>query len=93
LRPTSLALGFTVHRLSFFWGGAVGVRLGATGLRTWCTSCRIRGGTWPIPYISCNFLCYSRTTRAVVKLVRIEGNYPSSTQVGLLSSYHARISM
>jgi hypothetical protein len=36
---------------------------------------------------------YSRTTRAVVELVGIEGNYPSSTQAGLLSSYLTRMSM
>jgi hypothetical protein len=33
------------------------------------------------------------TTHTIVELVGIEGNYPSSTQVGLLSSYLARISM
>jgi hypothetical protein len=46
----------------------------------------IRDGTWLIPYTSCN---YSYR----VGLVETEGKYPSSTRVGLLSSYLARISM
>jgi hypothetical protein len=52
------------------------VRPKATGLRTWRASYRIRGGIWPMPYISCNYLYCSRTTRAVVEQVGIEGNYP-----------------
>jgi hypothetical protein len=63
---------------------------GLSDLRTWRTSYRKRGGTWPTSYISRK---YSRTTRAVVELVGIEGNYPSSTQAGLLSSYLTRMSM
>jgi hypothetical protein len=33
------------------------------------------------------------TTRAGVEVVRTEGNYPSSTRVGLLSSYLTKIFM
>jgi hypothetical protein len=69
------------------------VKPGATGLRTWHTSYRIRGGTWPTPYTNCNYSYCSRTTRVVLELFEIEGNYPSSTRVGLLSSYLARIFM
>jgi hypothetical protein len=79
---------FRIRRKSFIY-----VRLGATGLRTWCTYSRIRDGTWPTPYISCNYSYRSRTTRIIVELVGIEENYPKSTQVGLLSLYLVRISM
>jgi hypothetical protein len=32
-----------------------GVGPGHTGLSTWCSSPRIRNGTWPTPYICCNY--------------------------------------
>jgi hypothetical protein len=51
-----------------------------TGLCTWRTSYSIRGGAWPMPYTSCNYSWYSKTTRVVVELVGIEGNYSSSTR-------------
>jgi hypothetical protein len=41
-------------------------------------------GPYPTPVV---------TTRTGVELVGTEGNYLGSTQVGLLSSYLARISM
>ena len=53
------------------------VELGAAGLL-------IRDGTWPIPYAVI-------TTWVRVELVGIEENYSSSTWVGLLSKYSARI--
>jgi hypothetical protein len=54
---------------------------------------RIGDGTWLTPYISCNYSYRSRTTRIVVELVGIEGNYPNTTRVGLLGSYPTRTSI
>jgi hypothetical protein len=65
----------------------------ATGLRTWRTYSMIRDGIWSTRYINCNYSYCSRTTHTVVELVGTERNYPNGTQVGLLSSYLARISM
>jgi hypothetical protein len=67
------------------------IRPGATRLRTWRTYSRKRDGIWP--YTNCNYSYRSGTTCTAVELVRTEGNYFKSTQVGLLSSYPARISM
>jgi hypothetical protein len=47
----------------------VSVTPGPTGLHTWPTSYRIKGGTWPTPYTSCNYLKRSRTTHTLVQLV------------------------
>jgi hypothetical protein len=44
------------------------VRSGPTGLCTWRTSYRIRGGTWLTPYTSCNYSYHSRTSRNRRKL-------------------------
>jgi hypothetical protein len=35
---------------------------------TWRTYCRIRDGTWPTPYTSCNYLYRSKTSRNRIKL-------------------------
>jgi hypothetical protein len=67
------------------------VRSGPTGLCICRTSYRIRGGTWPKPYTSCNYSYCSRTTRAVVELVGNGRKLPENYSVGLLSLYLARI--
>jgi hypothetical protein len=50
---------FTELWVAYFWIALIRasstVRPGPTGLRTWPTSYRIRGATWPTPYTSCNY--------------------------------------
>jgi hypothetical protein len=38
------------------------VKAGPTGLRTWPTYYRIRGGTWLTPYTGCNYSYSSKTS-------------------------------
>jgi hypothetical protein len=45
------------------------VRPGHTRLYMWHTSPRIWDGTWPTPYICCNYLWCSRITHTIVRLV------------------------